>query len=296
VSFEGLPPAASGREPLLNGVIVSPGYFATLGIPVIAGRDFTAEDRGGQLPVVIVSEAIAKRFFGAGSPIGRRMKQGPLDGAGTWATIVAVVGEVKNDGLASLTPRGTMYFPAAQTGSSALWVVVRSQVPPDRLGPMFRRQLALLDRELPVAELRTIDQLIDSSVAQPKFSTVMLTVFAGLALILAAVGLYGVISYGVSQRTREIGVRMALGAGRSRVVAMVIAQALGVTAVGIAVGAVVALAGGRIIGGLLFGVKPADPLVFLLVIVGLGTVAILAAAVPAVRASRIDPCDAIREC
>jgi putative ABC transport system permease protein len=296
VSFEGLPPVASGRQPLLNGVLVSAGYFATMAIPIIAGRDFAAEDRAGQLPVVIVSQSVATRFFGAEKPIGRRMKVGPADSPGPWATIIAVVGEVKNDGLASLAPRGTMYFPAAQyaEGLDRFWVVVRSRAPPDRLGVMFRRDIAALDRELPVTVIRTIDQVIESSVAQPKFSTVMLTVFAAIALILAAVGLYGVISYGVSQRTREIGVRMALGARRTTVVMMVITQALMVTAVGIAVGAAVALAGGRIMGGLLFGVKPADPLVFLLVILGLGTVAMIAAAVPAVRASRIDPCDAMR--
>jgi ABC-type antimicrobial peptide transport system permease subunit len=188
-----------------------------------------------------------------------------------------------------------MYFPAAQQGGGAFWIVVRSRARTEQVGAMFRRQVAAVDRELPVTTIRTLDQLIESSVAQPKFSTVMLTVFAGMALILAAVGLYGVISYGVSQRTREIGVRMALGAQRTTVVRLVITQALAVTAVGIGIGAALALAGGRVMGGLLFGVKPADPLVFGLVIIGLAAVAMLAAAVPAIRAARIDPCHAIRE-
>jgi predicted permease len=295
VTFEGLPPVASGSEPLLNGVVVAPGYFSAMGIPVVAGRDFSPDDREGQVPVVIVSRSIATRFYGGESPIGRRMKQGPAQSTQPWATIVGVVGEVKNDGLAALTPRGTMYFPLGQKGERGMWVVVRSQAPPERLGPMFRRQTAAVDRERPVAAVRTIDQLVESSVAQPKFSTVMLTVFAALALILAAVGLYGVISYGISQRTREIGVRMALGASRSTVVKMVVGDALVMTAAGIAIGGGIALAAGRIMGGLLFGVKPADPMVFLLVILGLGAVGMMAAAVPAVRASRIDPSDAIRE-
>jgi predicted permease len=294
VSFDGIA-TVPGTEPLLNGVIVSPEYFDLMAIPLRAGRPFTADDRAGLPDVVVISEAVAQKFFGAESAVGRRLKVGRASSTNPWVTIIGVVAEVKNDGLSSLAPpRGTAYFPFAQSANPSAWIVVRSTAPVDRVGSLLRREVTAVDRDVPVAAIQTLEQLIEMSVAQPRFSMTMLTLFALLALILAAVGLYGVISYSVAQRVREIGVRIALGARRRRVVGMVVGQAMAMTAVGVVIGGIGALATGGVLANLLFGVRPKDPMVLAGVVVLLGGVALIAAAVPALRAARIDPSVAIR--
>ena len=295
VTFEGLPPVASGDRPLFNGVVVTPEYFATVGLKLIAGRALLAADGAGQPPVVLVSEAVAKRFYGKESPVGRRLKHGGAEAKGPWVTIVGVVGDVKNDGITTLVPRGTIYYPFAQSVSNSAWLIVRSGAPVENVAKLLRRELAAMDRELPLSDVTTLDQQIEESVAQPRFSMLMLSVFAALALVLAAVGLYGVISYSVTQRAREIGVRIALGARRGTVIGSVVGRAMALTAVGIAIGTLGSLAAGKPLAKLLYDVKATDPLVFSGVVVLLGVVALVAAGIPALRASRIDPVTAMRE-
>jgi putative ABC transport system permease protein len=295
VAFEGLPPVEAAARPMLNGVVVTPDYFATLGLRQVAGRGLLATDGPSQPKVVVVSEAVAKKFYGNQSPVGRRFKQGSLDSDQPWLTIVGVVGEVKNDGIATLEPRGTLYFPLAQLVDNSGWLIVRSEAPVESVTGMLRRELAALDRELPLSNVTTLDQQLEQGVAQPRFSMLMLTVFAALALVLAAVGLYGVISSSVAQRSREIGVRIALGARRGNVIASVVGQAMALTALGIGIGTLGSLAAGKVLAKLLYDVKATDPLVFGGVVVLLGVVALVAAGIPALRASRIDPVTAMRE-
>jgi putative ABC transport system permease protein len=295
VAFEGLPPVEAAARPMLNGVAVTPDYFATLGLRQVAGRGLLATDGPSQPKVVVVSEAVAKKFYGNQSPVGRRFKQGNLDSDAEWVTIVGVVGEVKNDGIATLEPRGTLYFPLAQSVANSGWLIVRSDLAVESVTGMLRHELTALDKDLPLSDLTTLDEQIEQSVAQPRFSMLMLTVFAALALVLAAVGLYGVISYSVTQRAREIGVRIALGARRGNVIGKVVGQAMGLTGLGIGIGTLGSLAAGKLLAKLLYDVKATDPLVFGGVVVLLGVVALVAAGIPALRASRIDPVTAMRE-
>jgi ABC-type antimicrobial peptide transport system permease subunit len=245
--------------------------------------------------VVLVSEAMAKRSYGPADPVGRRFKLGGPESEQPWLTIVGVVGEVKNDGLSALEPRGTVYFPLAQSVGDQAWLIVRSDAPVESVTGMLRRELAAMDRSLPLSGVTTLVQQIEQSVAQPKFSMLMLTIFAALALVLAAVGLYGVISYSVTQRAREIGVRIALGARRGNVMGSVVGRAMALTGLGIGLGTLGSLAAGKVLSGLLYGVKATDPLVFGGVVLLLGAVALVAAGIPALRASRIDPVTAMRE-
>ena len=295
VTFEGLPPPAPGAAPLFHGVAVSPEYFATVGLPLRSGRALQPSDRSEQPPVVLVSEALAKRSYGEADPVGRRFKLGGPESNQPWLTIVGVVGEVKNDGITALESRGTVYLPFAQWVGSEAWLIVRSDAAVTSVAGMLRQELAAMDRSLPFSNVTTLVQQIEKSVAQPRFSMLMLTIFAGLALLLAAVGLYGVISYAVTQRAREIGVRIALGAPRGKVIGTVVGRAMALTALGIGLGTLGSLAAGKVLSGLLYGVKATDPLVFGGVVLLLGAVALVAAGIPALRASRIDPVTSMRE-
>ncbi|HEX9941764.1 MAG TPA: ABC transporter permease [Thermoanaerobaculia bacterium] len=293
VTFEGLPVPA-GSEPLLNAVSVSPEYFRTMRIRLLAGRGIEPSDTQGRPLVVLVSESVARRFFGGRSAIGRRMKQGGAEFESPWLTIVGIVADVKNDGLRT-APRGTMYFPDQQSVPSSAWLLVRSETPLEQLLPLLRRETAAIDRNLPLANVTTLDDARDSSVAQERFWMLMLGIFAALALVLAAVGIYGVIAYSVVQRSREIGVRIALGARHADVLGMVVGQAMRLTVIGIAIGAAAALGAGRFLASLLFEVESTDPLVFAGAALLVASVALLSAALPALRAAQTDPTTAIHE-
>jgi putative ABC transport system permease protein len=203
------------------------------------------------------------------------------------------VNDVKNYGLQSTSP-GQVYFPSGQSDLTSARLIARTDAPLETIGPMLRRTIASIDRELPLALLQTLEQTVDSSIAQPKFSMIMLTIFASIALALAAVGIYGVISYSVAQRTREIGVRIALGAQRSDVLRMIVGQGMVLSVIGVLVGGGAAAASGRVIAKHLFGVVPSDPAVFAGVAAVLLAIAFLASAVPAMRATKIDPVEAMR--
>jgi putative ABC transport system permease protein len=217
-----------------------------------------------------------------------------VDSDSPWLTIVGVVTEVKNEGLRA-SGRGTVYFPLAQSPSPALWLIVRSEAPADRLLPLLRRETAAVDRNLPLANVTTLDDALGESMTQERFSMLMLGLFAALALVLAAVGIYGVIAYSVAQRAQEIGVRIALGARRGNVLGMVVGQAMRLTAIGIAIGAAAALGAGRFLASLLFEVESSDPLVFISVTLLVASVALLSASLPALRAAQTDPTVAMHE-
>jgi putative ABC transport system permease protein len=294
VSFEGLPPVSPGSEPLLNAVIVSPEYFRTMGIKLLAGRGPEAMDTKEQPLVVVVSESVAERYFGGRRALGQRMKQGGIVMESPWLTIVGIVADVRNDGLRTAS-RGTMYFPDEQMAPSSAWLIVRSQAPLAQLLPLLRRETAAIDRNLPLANVTTLDEALDSTLAAEKFLMLMLGIFAALALVLAAVGIYGVIAYSVVQRSQEIGVRIALGAQRGELLGMVVGQAMRLTGIGIVIGAAAALGAGRFIASLLFEVESTDPFVFVAAALLVASVALLSATSPALRAAQTDPRNVLRE-
>ncbi|HKH50112.1 MAG TPA: ABC transporter permease [Thermoanaerobaculia bacterium] len=294
VTFAGRPPADPGSEPFLNAVIASPEYFRTMRIRLLAGRGIEPADAQGRSRVVVVSESVARRFFGGRGALGQRMKQGGAGVENPWLTIVGIVADVRNDGL-RIASRGTMYVPHEQSDASSAWLVVRSETPLEQLLPLLRREIAAFDRNLPLANVTTLDDALDSSVAQERFSMLMVGIFAALALVLAAVGIYGVIAYSVAQRSQEIGVRIALGARRADVLALVVGEGMRLTLLGIVLGAAAALGAGRVIASLLFEIEPGDPAVLAGAALLVAAVALLAAGLPALRAAQTDPRAALSE-
>jgi len=293
VTFEALPPVAVGSEPMLNIVIADQDWFRTMRMRLLVGRDIAVSDVAHAPPVAVISQSIARRLGGPAKAIGQRVKLGRATGTNPWLTIVGVVNDTKDIGL-DVEPRGTMYLPLAQRPTASLWLAVRTTGPASAVVPALREALAGVDPDVPLANVQTIEEIVASSIAQPRFSMLMLGIFATIALLLAAIGIYGVISYSVAQRTHEIGVRMALGARQVDVVRMVAKQVLVMAGVGIAIGGALALAAGGVLTKLLFGVRPSDPLTFGAVALGLAAVALVAAAVPAWRAARLDPVAALR--
>ena len=295
LTFEALPPVDVGAEPMLNGSIVTPEYFEAMSMRIISGRAFTASDRDAGLPVTMISQSVARRFFGDMDPVGTRLRQGRAAGANEpgWWTIVGVVSDTRTDGL-ELQPRGTFYFPLEQTGSRSMWVMVRSTATVEQVTGSMRQALASVDPAVPLATVTTLRSVLEGSVSQPRFSMLMASIFAVVALVLASGGIYGVISYNVSQRLNEIGVRVALGATRGDVLRLVIGNAMKMTAVGLLIGIGITLGAGRFLANQLFEVKPSDPVVLGGVTIFLGMIALLASTLPALRATRISPTVAIR--
>ena len=275
---------------------VTPGYFATMGFPLLAGRDFTAADREDTAPVVIVSKKLAESQWPGESPIGKRVR---LGGNSPAMTVVGVVGDLRSRGYDD-PPEPTMYFPYAQSTRNAYYtprqmaVVIRTTHAPATLVQPLRAVVRSLDRAAPVSQTRTLEDVVGTSVANRRFTTVLLVGFGVLALALAGIGIYGVISYGVAQRTGEIGVRMALGAERRAVLGLVLVEALGMCGLGLAAGLVGSVAVARAARAMLVGVSAVDPWTLACVCLALTAVATLAAAVPAQRAARVNPSDALR--
>jgi predicted permease len=286
-----LPPRA--EMPSANIDPVSPGFVAALGMRLVEGRAFAAHE---PRPVVIINEKLARQIWPGERAIGRQLRIGfpeTPESLSPWSTVIGVVGDVKFDGLAAGTPL-QIYYPTAMFPPDAFSVVVRTAGDPDGLAPALRRAVAALDPELPVSSLQTMEAIRRASTAREGLLARLFVLFAAAALLLAAVGLAGIVAQGVTERTHEIGVRVALGARRGHVMRLVTGRVLAATAAGAAIGVVGALVLSRWIAGLLFGVTPTDPLTLTSVVVLLGVVAFVAAWLPARRATAVDPLAALR--
>jgi putative ABC transport system permease protein len=285
-------PIPEGKLPEIGYVSVSRGYFETMRIPLSAGRVFDARDNATSTPVVVIGESVAKQHWPNGDAVGAFVRLGP-NPADPWAEVIGVVGDVRQFGPAS-DGRPTVYAFALQDYWDGRDVMVRARGDAASIASSVRQVVRQLDPNLPLVQMRTMDEVADEVLAQRRLSMTLMSVFAGLALALAAVGLYGVMSYVVTARTREFGVRMALGAPRAAVMRLVVRQGLGTVLVGLALGLIAALAATRLLVGLLFGVKPLDPLTFGAVPAVLLAVALFACWLPARRATRVDPMAALR--
>ncbi|HEX6200141.1 MAG TPA: FtsX-like permease family protein, partial [Thermoanaerobaculia bacterium] len=274
---------------------VTPDFFRTAGIELLRGRALGDGDRRDGTRVAVVNEAFARRFFPGEDALGRRFMFGQPDGDDPpWITIVGIAADARRSGL-DQEVRPSTFLPHAQYSPGQMVVLLRTPGDPLALVEPARRAVSALDADQPVTEVRTLEQTLATTSANRRFVAVLLGMFAALALTLAAVGIYGVMAYVVGQRTREIGIRMALGARRREVVRWVLGQGLMVVGVGVALGLLGALATTRLLSGLLFETAPVDPATFLLVAVLLAAVALAANLLPARRAARVDPMEVLRE-
>jgi len=273
---------------------VTAGYFETMGIPLHRGRLFTEDDREERPLVAIVSESFARRFFPSGDPIGQRLAwSDPADAGTEWHVIVGVVGDTRHRGLHQ-EPRAEAYVPLGQAPIPYMWFVARGSLGLEATSRAIRSAVAAADPGRPVSPLRALDEVVRRSMAGSRFTTLLLGGFAGLALFMAAFGLYAVLACGVAQRSHEIGIRMALGASRSSVVGAIVGEGTKLAAAGLSIGLVGAAAVSRFIASHLHGVRPADPLSIAAAVTALGAAAILASLLPAWRAARVDPSVSLR--
>jgi putative ABC transport system permease protein len=268
---------------------VTPAYLEIMGIPLVEGRTFDDRDDADAEPVIVVNRSLVRHYYGDDSPLGTRIRV-----FGTWSTVVGVVGDVRHNGITA-DAKERFYRPHAQQPARTMTLTIqaRSGDPAALVGPV-RRVVSELDPRMPLSEVRTMEQVMASSVAQPRFAMLLLAVFSAVALVLALVGIYGVLAYAVSQRTPEIGIRMALGADRGRVVGMVVRQGMAMALVGVAIGVVASLGLTRFMAGMLYGVTAQDPATFASVPILFSAVALAACWVPAVRAARVRPAVALR--
>jgi predicted permease len=273
--------------------VVAGRYFQAMDIPLLRGRLFDEQDTADKPRVIIIDEHMASQLWPNDDPLGKRVRFGDLASPGPWATVVGVVGRVKQYALDS-DGRIAFYFSHTQASSRALYVTVRGRGEPGALAPAVRAEIRALDPDLPLYHVRPMTEWVDQSLARNRFAMQLLSLFAGLALALATVGVYGVISYLVTQSRREIGIRMALGASEGAVLGLVLRQGLAVALYGGTIGLVAAFALTRFMESLLFGVKGTDALTFATVALGLIAIALIASYVPARRAARIDPMMSLR--
>ncbi|HYN85047.1 MAG TPA: ABC transporter permease [Pyrinomonadaceae bacterium] len=297
------PPPEPGKEPGASYRVISPGYFRSMGIPVLRGRDFADSDNSSAPPVVVVNETLARRSWPGRDPLGQRMRQGAVGGDSPWMEVVGVVGDVRHAALDS-EPKPEMYFTFRQAGlqrsssiannSRRITLAVRGAGDTAALARAARAEVAGIDKNQPVAGVRTLGDAVSRSVTPQRFNTLLLGVFAALAVALAMIGVYGVMSFSVGGRTREIGIRMALGAQRRDVVGMILRQGMALVAVGVALGLAASAALTRWMTTMLYGVSATDPLVFAAVTALLIAAALVACYVPARRATKISPMEALR--
>jgi putative ABC transport system permease protein len=292
-SVVGAPPLKPGTVQTADYVSVSPSYFHVMGIPLLHGRDFTAQDSFTSPPVTIISESLAHTYFPGQDPIGRQMAFSFPPAAPMPRQVVGVVADIHDASLAK-PPGPMMYVPYAQGPFWGAEVVVKSSLSISTVAAAIRRDVAQIDKDLPVTDVSTLADMVDTTVAEPRFRTLLLGLFATLALLLAAAGIFGVISYSVSRRTQEIGIRIALGASPSNVLRLILGESSRIILAGLAVGVPVALGVTHFLSSLLFGVRPVDPVTFLTVPIVLAIVALAASYIPTRRAMRVDPLVALR--
>ena len=293
ITIDGRDSHATGQMPSVQTNFASPEYFPLMRIPVLEGRALGPEDAAQGTPVIVINQDMARRFFAGTDPIGQRVHFGGAGAQAPWMTIVGVVGNVLAERL-DAGPRPMLYRPMAQQTNLSLAVVVRTAGDPSRLATELPRIVREANPDLPTFAVRTMDDVLAEATASRRFSMQLLGGFALLALVLAAVGIYGMMAYLVSQRTRELGIRIALGARQSAVLRMIVSHALALAAGGVLVGVLAALMMSRLFGGLLFRVSPTDPVTFVAIASALIGTAVLAAAMPARRAAKVDPMVALR--
>lgn len=288
----GNPPWPAGHAPLAEMNVISDGYFRTLDIPLLRGRAFGPEDKPETTPVAIIDQAFAERAFPGVDPVGKPLRLGAPDAKP--ATIVGVVPTLKLYGYATEPKLGQAYLSARQNAPDTYMLLIRAERDAASLPAAVRRAVAEVDPQQPIWDVRTLESRIDNTFSTPRLYTYLLAIFAGLALLLAAVGLYGVLAYQVSRRTREFGIRIALGAAAAEVMALVLRRGLRLLAIGAALGILGALAIGQVLGSLLYQTRAFDPFVIGLVTGLLALVALLACWLPARRATKVDPMIALR--
>jgi putative ABC transport system permease protein len=291
-AIEGVPVARPQDGPGADIAMIDGDYFAAMGIPLLGGRTFGPEDRADAGWVFVVDDAMARRHFPTGGALGARVNfsWGPDS---EWGPIVGVVGSIRHHGVAE-EPHPTAYFNNRQVHSPSYNLVTRAVNAPPNLAELIRREVQAVAPTRPIADIRTMDRVVSESVARPRATTLLIGGLAALALLLAAIGLYGVVSYSAAQRTREIGIRVALGASRTNVLGLVVRQGILLTAVGLALGLVGAAAVRRLIAGMLYGVSPFDPATIGAVVAFLFVVSLLASWLPGRRATKVDPLVAMR--
>ncbi|HUJ31186.1 MAG TPA: ABC transporter permease [Candidatus Acidoferrum sp.] len=288
--IEGRPKPADWVDTLVQYNTVTPGYFRAAGIPSLRGRDFDERDTAVSEPVAIINDALARQFFPNEDPVGHRFKD---DYDGSRRTIIGVVGSIKNQQPMN-PPMPGFYAPYPQKAWSDMWLTVRATGDPAKLAALARGAVHDLDPDIPVLKIRTMPQVVADSLSEPMLLTSFLAGFAGFALALAAIGIYGIVAYSVSQRMREMGIRVALGASRGTILALILRRGAVLAGVGVALGVPLALAMSRLMGSLLYGISPRDLTVFVGVPILLFAVALAACLIPARRAMRVDPIVALR--
>ena len=287
-------PFRDGRDPSVGIHWITPGFLDTLGVKLVRGRNITDQDRAGQPKVLLISESAARRLWPNDDPIGKRMWAGQGSaGSGDASEVVGVVGDVRYRAI-ERAPEPDVYLPLAQSYQSRMRLFVRSAVDPSSLAPAIAREVKALDANLPLSEVKTMDERVADAMWRTRIGAWLLSAFAALALLLTAIGIFGVMTQAVAQRTAEIGIRMALGAQARDVLELVLKRAAIVTAAGLVVGAGSALLLTRLLAALLYGVEPGDPATFLSVSVLLGVIALVAGYIPARRATRVDAIAALR--
>jgi putative ABC transport system permease protein len=290
----------TSEQPEVDVAIISSGYVSAMRIPVLRGRDFTDSDVEGRPAAILISASLAKQFLPNQNPIGKHITLSFFPGV--TREVVGVVGDVKSDGLDQTRTASALYLPMGQVSAVAneswqsypMTIVVRSASNPTSLVSAVSAAIRETDRDVPIVDVRTMDELVKSSLSEERFSLLLLGAFAAVAVLLAAVGIYSVLSYSVRRRVQEIGIRLALGARLSDVLRMIVLEGMKPTLLGVTIGIVGALALARVMSTLVYGVKPTDPITFLAVATVLALVALSATIVPAYRAARVDPMLALR--
>jgi putative ABC transport system permease protein len=286
----GAPELEKGRNAVLQLNTVSPGYFKTVGLPLVGGRDVNEHDAIDAPPVAVVNETFARREWPNAPALGQRFRFVDTD---RWLTVVGVARDAKHFGPAD-EPRPQAYIAYMQAPQIFTSVVVRTQRDPLAFGPLVREAIWRVDRDQPVWKIRSMESLVDGTLGSKRVLLGLVAAFASVAVLLAGVGIYGVMSFAVTQRTHEVGVRMALGARGSEVLRLIVGQGLRLTGISLVIGLVASLGATRLLASQLFGVSPSDPLTFAAVPVLLAVVAVVACYLPARRASRLDPLVALR--
>ncbi|HZS47352.1 MAG TPA: ABC transporter permease [Blastocatellia bacterium] len=298
--IEGRPEIPGQPNPDEEIRFAGPNYFATMGIPLVRGRLFTERDNADAPRVAIIDEAAKMRYWPNEEAIGKRIIYNGMQSTVNWIEIVGIVGNVKHNGPDAkedpeiYLPYSQPLFMSSNSNVSALFIVVRTALDPSKTIPAIRSEITLLDKDQPISNIKTMRDLLDESVAQRRFSMLLLSIFAAVAVVLASVGIYGIMSYSVTQRTNEIGIRRALGASTGDVFMMIVTQGMKLSAIGVALGVVGAIGLTRLMSTLLFNVQATDPTIFILIASLLVVVALAACVLPARRAIKLDPMKALR--